>query len=183
MEAEATMKGRVDRKKRMYGATAVVGGTYGKGKVFATSAHPEYFDSTLYIVKAAFKYVTGRDVEFKARLRTPRAVSVGFLAKGIGGIATAETALALAAEKDFDLVLIDLDGIFQRRLDNIDVLVVASASAKKNAKLAAAINDFAARGGKVVGFGAGKDVLPKGGVACAERQGVVQTIKKMFPPR
>ena len=64
LDAEACMKGKVDPKKRMYGSTAIVGGTYGKGRVFVTSCHPEYFSSTLYIVRGAFKYVTGRDVTF-----------------------------------------------------------------------------------------------------------------------
>ena len=180
MEAEATFKGRVDRKKRMYGSTAVVGGTYGKGRVFVTTVHPEYFDSTLYFIKAAFRYVTGRDVEFKARLRKPRAISVGFLVKGIGGVEIAETALAVAAERDFDMVLIDVDGIFQRRLDNVDVLVVPSDLARKYPVLKSAIRDFAARGGKVVGFGTGKSVLPEGGVPSGSGQDLVRTIKSLF---
>ena len=179
-EAEACMNGRVDPKKRMYGATAIIGGTYGQGRVFGISGHPEYFDSTLYLVKGAFRYVTGREVTFPARLRTPRAISVGFLAKGIGGVETAETALAIAAEKDFDLVPIDKDGIFQRRMDNIDVLVVSNDSAKKDETLAAAIREFAARGGKVVGFGAGCAVLPEGGIACESRGGVTRAIKGLF---
>ena len=54
-DAEATFKGRLNPKKRMYGAGAIVGGTYGKGRVFVTSAHPEYFNGTLYIVEAALK--------------------------------------------------------------------------------------------------------------------------------
>ena len=179
-EAEACMTGRVDPKKRMYGATAILGGTYGKGRVLGIAGHPEYFDSTLYLVKGAFRYVAGRDVTFPARLHTPRAISVGFLAKGSGGVETAETALALAAEKDFDLVPIDKDGIFQRRLDNIDVLVASNGSAKKDATLAAAIQAFAARGGKVIGFGAGCAVLPEGGIACEPRGGVVDAIKRIF---
>ena len=164
----------------MYGATAIIGGTYGKGRVLGIAGHPEYFDSTLYLVKGAFKFVTGREVTFPARLRTPRAISVGFLAKGIGSVETAETALAVAAEKDFDLVLIDKDGIFQRRLDNIDVLVVTSDTAKKDEALATAIKAFAARGGKVVGFGSGRAVLPEGGIACESRGGVVRTIRELF---
>ena len=174
------MTGRVDPKKRMYGATAIIGGTYGKGRVLGIAGHPEYFDSTLYLVKGAFRYVAGREVTFPARLHTPRAISVGFLAKGIGGVETAETALALAAEKDFDLVLIDKDGIFQRRLDNIDVLVVSNDSAKKDETLAAAIKAFAARGGKVVGFGTGRAVLPEGGIACESRKGVINAIQRLF---
>ncbi len=70
--------------------------------------------------------------------------------------------------------------IFQRRLDNIDVLVVTSDTAKKDKALAAAIRDFAARGGKVLGFGTGRDVLPEGGIACEPRGGVVEAIKRIF---
>ncbi len=178
--AEATMKGRVDQKKRMYGAGAIVGGTYGKGRVFATSAHPEYFNGTLYFVEAAIKYVTGRAVTFPPRVRSPRAISVGFLAKGISGIETAETALAIAAEKDFDLVPIDLDGISRRGLDHIDVLVLTNAGAKSNEKIAKAVKEFAAAGGKVVGYGGGAKALPEGGVACQPRDGTVRAIRALF---
>ncbi len=179
-DSEATFKGRLNQNKKMYGAGAIVGGTYGKGRVFVTSAHPEYFNGTLYIVEAGLKYVTGRKITFPPRRRTPRAISVGFLAKGISGVETAETAIALAAEKDFDLTLIDLDGIAQRRLDHIDVLVLTNAGAKKNEKLATAIREFAANGGKVVGYGGGAEVLPPGGVKCPSRDGVVKAIRELF---
>ena len=179
-DAEATMKGRVDPKKRMYGAAAIIGGTYGKGRVFAISAHPEYFNSTLYVVKAAFKYVTGRDVTFPERRRSPRALSVGFLAKGVGGIDSAETALALAAEKDFDLVLIGTDGAAQRHLDHVDVLVLSNASPLKNKVLADAIDAFVARGGKIVAFGTGVKAMPKGGVKCGPRGDTVKAIRSLF---
>ena len=179
-DAEAAMKGKVNVK--MHGAAAILGGTYGKGKVFVTSAHPEYFSSTLYVVKAAFKYVTGRDVTFPVRTRTPRALTVGFISGGISGVKTAETALALAAEKDFDLVLIDVDGIRQRRLDHLDVLVLT------NDKLAEAkfgverelIRSFVSRGGKVVGFGKGTKLLPPEGIPCGTGQDAVKTIRSLF---
>jgi len=181
-DSEATFRGAIDRtKKRMYGAAGILGGTYGKGRVFATSVHPEYFDSTLYMIRAAFRYVTGREVSFASRTRRPRALSVGFLAKGISGVATAETALALAHEPDFDLVLIDKDGIFMRRMDNIDVLVVTSDSAAKDPVIASAVKAFAARGGKVVAYGTGVKALPEGGVACKPRAGVVKAIRDLFP--
>ena len=113
-------------------------------------------------------------------MRRPGSISVGFLAKGISGVETAETAIALASQKDFDLTLIDMDGIAQRRLDHIDVLVLTNAGAKKNAKLAAAIKEFAANGGKVVGYGDGAEVLPSGGVKCPSRDGVVKAIRELF---
>ncbi|MBR1588542.1 MAG: hypothetical protein IJ658_09485 [Kiritimatiellae bacterium] len=179
-DSEATFKGRIKPAKKMYGAGAIVGGTYGKGRVFVTSAHPEYFNGTLYIVEAALRYVTGRTIKFPARMRKPGSISVGFLAKGIGGVETAETAIALVSEKDFDVTPIDLDGIAQRRLDHIDVLVLTNAGAKKNAKLASAIKEFADNGGKVVGYGGGAEVLPPGGIKCPSRDGVVKAIRKLF---
>ena len=181
MNAEGTMKGRVDPKKRMYGAVAMVGGTYGKGRVFVTSGHPEYFNSTLYVVKGAFKYVTGRDVTFPARPRKPRALNVGFVCGGIHGVDTAQTALDIAAEDDMDLVLIDVDGVKQRRLDHVDVLVLTNDKAAKNAVFRGVLDEYVSRGGKVVGFKSGKKMLPKGGVACGTRQSAVKAIRKLFP--
>ena len=179
LAAEACMKGKVDPKKRMYGSTAIVGGTYGKGRVFVTSCHPEYFSSTLYIVRGAFKYVTGRDVTFPTRPRTPRALTVGFVCGGISGVDTARTALDLAAEKDFDLVLIDVDGIRQRRLDHLDVLVLTNDKLAKSAEFKEYLREFVARGGKVVGFKTGRKILPPEGVKCGTGQDAVKTIRRI----
>ena len=180
-DAEATFKGRLDPKKRMYGAGGIVGGTYGKGKVFVTSGHPEYFNFSLYVVKAAFKYVTGRDVTFPVRKRTPRAITVGFVSGGIRGIETAETALALADAKDLDLVLVDVDGIRQRRLDHLDVLVLSNNKLAKNEFFKKSLNEFVARGGKVVGFAGGVELLPPGGVKCGTREAAVKAVRALVP--
>ena len=180
-DAEATFKGRINQKKKMYGSGAVVGGTYGKGRVFVTSAHPEYFNGTLYVIEAALKYVTGRTITFPPRTRAPRVLSVGFLAKGISGVKTAETAVALARAKDLDLVLIDKDGIARRRMDNIDVLVVPSAVFVKNKKVSEAISAFTARGGKVVYCSLGAKDAPAGAVVSTSGDAVVEAVRKLFP--
>ena len=177
--AEATFRGKLKKEKKMFGAAAIVGGTYGKGRLFATAAHPEYFDSTLYVVKAAFKYVTGRDVTFPTRARTPRALSVGFLTKGIGGKATAQTALALAREKDFDLVPIDMDGIFRRGMDHVDVLVVLGPVTEKDKKYVRAIATFEARGGKTLYCCGGVKTAPKGAATSTSGDAVVEAVRKL----
>ncbi len=184
MEAWGTFDSQVSLKgktgKNMHGAVGLVGGTYGKGKVFVTSAHPEYFNSTLYIVKGAFKYVTGRDVTFPQRPRKWRALAVGFVTSGIAGVDCAATALDIAAEDDFDLVLIDGDGIKQRRLDHLDVLVLPTARLKKNTEIVDEIKAFAARGGKVVAFGEGVSMMPEGGIKTSPRAGVVKTLRGLM---
>ena len=180
-DAEATFKGRINQKKKMYGSGAVVGGTYGKGRVFVTSAHPEYFNGTLYIIEAALKYVTGRTITFPPRTRAPRVLSVGFLAKGISGVKTAETAVALARAKDLDLVLIDKDGIARRRMDNIDALVVPSAVFKKDKQVAQAISAFTARGGKVLYCSVGAKDAPAGAATSTSGDAVVEAVRKLFP--
>ena len=180
-DAEATFKGRINQKKKMYGSGAVVGGTYGKGRVFVTSAHPEYFNGTLYIIEAGLKYVTGRTITFPPRTRAPRVLSVGFLAKGISGVKTAETAVALARAKDLDLVLIDKDGIARRRMDNIDVLVVPSTVFKSDMKIAAAISAFTAHGGKVVYCCAGAKDAPEGAETSTSGDAVVEAVRNLFP--
>ncbi|MBO7684916.1 MAG: hypothetical protein J6V72_00935 [Kiritimatiellae bacterium] len=180
-DAEATFKGRINPKKQMYGSGAIVGGTYGKGRVFVTSAHPEYFNGTLYIIEAALKYVTGRTITFPPRTRVPRVLSVGFLAKGISGVKTAETAVALARAKDLDLVLIDLDGIARRRMDNIDVLVVPSAVFVKNKKVSEAISAFTARGGKVLYCNLGVKDAPAGAATSTSGAAVAEAVRKLFP--
>ena len=180
-DAEATLRGELKKQRRMYGAAAIVGGTYGKGRVFATSAHPEYFDSTLDIVKGAFRYVSGRTVSFQPRMRAPRALSVGFLTSFAASIELAEDVLALSRERDFDLVPINGDGIFTRALDHLDVLVVPSSSKGLTPVSRRLIQAFAARGGKVVAYGTGVKLLPAGGTACASRQEVIPAIRALFP--
>ena len=182
-DAEATFRGRLNKGKQMYGAAAIIGGTYGKGRLFATAAHPEYFESTLPFVKAAFKYVTGREVTFPPRTRRPRALSVGFLAisEGIYWKPVAETALALAQERDFDLVLINKDGIFMRRMDNVDVLVAPSAAYKKDRQIAEAIAALEARGGKVLYCSLGAKDAPAGAATSTSGDAVVEAVRKLFP--
>ena len=179
-DAEVSMNGRVKAKKRMHGSTAIVGGTMGRGRVFVTAAHPEYFSGTLYMVRAAIRYVSGRDVTFPVRRRAPRALSVGFLANRIDGVAVAETALAVAAEPGFDLVAVDVAGLGRRQLDHVDVLVLTNDRAAKDGRAKSEIADFVSRGGKVVGIGAGAKALPPGGVTCGAGVDAVRTIRSLF---
>ncbi len=176
-DAEASMKGRL--KVKMYGAAAIVGGTYGKGKIVVSTVHPEYSKDTMDFVFGAVKYLTGRDVTVPVRKRAPRALSVGFLSADMSGIDTLETLLALAAEKDFDLVPVNVSDIETRALDHVDVLVIPSDRSAKNATVNAGIREFTSRGGKVVGFSSGVKMLPPSGISCGARQETVRAIRSL----
>ena len=173
-DAEGSMKGR--HKVKMYGATAIVGGTYGKGKIVACTVHPEYCLDTLKIVKGAFRYLTGQDVTFPARPRPSRALAVGLMTSDLSGKEVAETILALAAERGLDLVPVDAAAVNMRALDHIDVLVLVNDRIAKNRFVMEEIRAFASRGGKVVGFGSGVKALPSGGVACHDGKEVVAIV-------
>ena len=75
-----------------------------------------------------------------------------------------------------------MDGIRQRRLDHLDVLVLTNGKlGEKNfAAERALIDEFVSRGGKVVGFKGGTKLLPPGGVACGTGKDTVRAIRSLF---
>lgn len=173
---EAVGRGRFN-KKHMYGADAILGGTYGKGRVFTTMAHPEYYEKTLYIIAAAFKYVSGgREVKFPKRIRKPRAVSVGYITST--GMESATMARALYSEKDFDLIPMNPLVMFLRGADHADVIVLINPTS-----LTKSLREFAEAGGKVIACGKGVQSLPKGGIVCKDIPEVIAKIKELFPAR
>ena len=159
-DAAASFKNGTAPHRRMHGAAAVVGGTYGKGRVFATALHPEYFDSTRYIVAAAFKWLTDRDVTCPVRQRKPGALVVGGLPGGhaVGG----KVALAIDAADDMDLVPLNPDVILQGQLEHVDVVLACGGGISKSRRAFGALKAFAERGGRLYALESGKVALPKG---------------------
>ena len=159
-DAAASFKNGSSPHRKMHGAAAIVGGTYGKGRVFVTALHPEYFDDTRYIVAAAFKWLTGREVAFPVRQKKPGALAVGVLPGG--KIAGGKVALAIDAADDMDLVPLDTDGILQGRLEHLDAVVACGGGISKSKRALDAVKAFAERGGRLYALESGKAVLPKG---------------------
>ena len=177
--AEACFRGRVDRRKGMYRSGAIVGGTYGKGRVFVTAAHPEYFESTHYIVVAAIRYLTGRTVSFRSRQRRPGDLCVGYYAS-VGGVRTAQTALALADTEGVDFLPINDDGIREGALHHLDVVVVPSAIAGKTNALYQVFERFIGDGGRVLMVDGGNKCRGriKGAVPCASAEELIREVKR-----
>ena len=157
-------------KLRMKGMGAIVGGTYGKGRVFTIACHPESYPATHFILKGAFRYVTGREITFPPRPRAVRALSVGFFSPVICGKEVAETAVALDKLQSVDLFPIAGEEIDTGMLDHIDYLVLPDGVSSRYSALKGKrelLDAYFSRGGKAVGWGAGAEHLPEGAVRCA----------------
>ena len=144
----------------MGGAASAVAGTFGKGRVWLFSTHPEYYPKTWKYVESAFKYLTGRNVTFKVPQRKKGQLAVGWWCKPAMGPETASVACKLVRDADLDVVPYSNDEVLRTDLRHVDVLVVPDSSdtnvvAKLNgSKTMERITAFMDRGGKVYSWGA-----------------------------
>lgn len=175
LDSEMTYRGKVNPKKQMHGAAAILGGTYGKGRVFVTSLHPEYYAATHYVVVAAIRWLTGRTVEIPRPHRRGGDIALGYVVGGIGCVEDAKTVLRLSDIDGIDFQAINGDDIWVERLAHLDVLAMPGGLGKKAPKsMAAAIDEFVARGGKL--FTVNAKATPRGGIVCSSRDDMVKRI-------
>lgn len=154
-------------KKSMKGKVSVVGGTYGKGRVFAISCHPESLQKTWDIVQGAFRYVAQREIVFPERAKKRNALNVGWFAGVVYGITDAQSALQLEADERVALNSLNKKNMSGNLKDRVDVVVLPEGmkgSYEKNKDvLAEVLPAFIANGGKVFAWGEGVNYLPEGG--------------------
>ena len=165
---------------KMDGMVAIVGGTHGKGRVFAIACHPENYLATQFIVSGAFRYVSGREVTFPPRHRAVRALSVGFYSPVICGTEVARTVVALDNLKGVDLFPVAAQEIDSGMLDHIDWLVLPDGVDSRYSSLEGKkefVDAFLSRGGRMAGWGAGAKHLPDGGKKCASGKELVEFFK------
>ena len=152
---------------KMFGGIALVGGTYGKGRLFAIACHPESDAFRRDIVKGAFRHVLARQVTFPERIRRKKSLSAGLFSTVIGGVDTARAILAIDAIPGVDLLPLTADEITAGDLSHVDVLILPDGVASfYEKKFAGATRDlvfaFAGAGGKVVAWGCGAGYAPPG---------------------
>ena len=157
--------GKTGSKPAMEGRGAMVGGTFGKGRVFAFAVHPENFPGTRELLRGAFRYVTGREITFPERKRRPGAPVIGWFSGAMMGKAVARTMLSIDAMEDVDLFPIASDEILRGMLDHVDTLVMPDGNVKTyrskvTAELRTLLAAFQGRGGRIVGWGAGAKACP-----------------------
>ncbi len=179
--------GKPGSEPAMFGCPAVVGGTYGKGRVFAIACHPENFLGTREIIVGAFRYVAGRDVRFPERQRSRGALSVGVFTPVIAGVDVARTILRIDEMRDVDLFPIDWDYMMHGMLDHVDVLVLPDGNAvsygKNKTVLEKYLTGFVQRGGVLLGWGAGSKPAFPGLKALASADAVLAAIGEMAAVR
>ena len=178
----------------MGGAASAVAGTFGKGRVWLFSCHPEYYPSTWNPVKAAFKFLTGRNVTFTAPQRKKGQLAVAWFSKPSPGPAAANLARALVRDNDFDVVPYSIDEVQRTDLRHVDAFVMPDAPDTNVLAKCFSTNGihnrltaYMDRGGKVVTWGrAAQSFAPHANllVACSADAvpGLLRDLKNAPPP-
>ncbi len=179
VEVVATYNGDIntdgDRKRpSMAGQAAAIAGTYGKGRLFVLSVHPEYDVSDHFILRGAFRFVTGRNVGWECPRRKRGQLAVGFMCDDSFGVETARLVQRLVTEGEFDVVPLNrqlVEAGFLRRLDAV-IAPGGARSARPEVGLygrnAARTREFLARGGRIFAWGSAAEAAQEreGGVTC-----------------
>ena len=135
------------------GAPAMLYGEYGKGKVIATSFHPEYFVTTHPIALGCVYAVTGVKITpvFPKKRRNP--IRVAYLSNGMTGKPWVKQCLELDRQADIDLQVTSTfsEGI----LEHVDVVVCPHPSPQTSKSILGPadkppLKDFLDNGGKVL---------------------------------
>ena len=142
----------------MYGMPAMIYGRYGKGKVFVTVMHPEYFPSTHDVLAGGFRALVGRPITLTYPKKSARPLRVACYAGEIDRTgdtrATVEDVLALAARPDVDVTFVSGEQIAEGALDHADVLLVPGGRRDRMWQAARPLIDkFKAAGNRIVTSG------------------------------
>ncbi|MBQ7207677.1 MAG: hypothetical protein IJS01_07775 [Lentisphaeria bacterium] len=149
-----------------YDAPAVIRGQFGKGKVIATSFHPESCESTHAIALGCVYAVTGVKPTPVYPKKNFRPLRVGYFSPGIVGKYCIEAMLALDKRPDLDVRFIDRMALKTEALRHLDVLIFPHGNEMVYKNLfgrdftAARLTRFLDEGGIVLASGNGALSLP-----------------------
>jgi len=146
---------------------SAVYGTYGKGKVIATSYHPESWDGTHPIALGCIYAVTGVKPMPVCPRKSWRRVRVGFCSSG-GPITprTVATMLTLDRHPELDVQFVSGQEVREGILNHLDALVIPEGKREsyqtvmKNPLWDKGIRNFLNRGGLIAAVGNGAEFLP-----------------------
>ena len=142
------------------GKPAAFAGTYGKGRIFVTTVHPESDVDDHDILRKAFKFLTGVDVNWEYPQRKRGALAVGFMCDNSFGVETGRFIVDLLKSGEFDVYPLNKGEVADGALHRLDAVLVPDV-AKKGADLSKGLygdnlgqtKAFVERGGLVVAWG------------------------------
>ena len=145
-------------------APAMLYGEYGKGKVIATSFHPEYLLSTNKIALGCVYAVTGVKLTPVFPPKNKKLIRLAYMVNGLNGKYWLKQCLALDKQPDIDFSMTTTfnEGI----LEHVDVLVCPNIKEKGYEKTLTAsaqeqMKAFLERGGKILVSTQGLPYVPK----------------------
>ena len=133
------------KKPVMARTPAIIAGTFGKGRIVATSPHPESFLHTQDMIRGGLKYITGRSFEADFPQRTRGDLSVGFHGFNLGKDG-AMLASSLFREPTLDIRPVDGENIGYGELEHCDALVLCHPEEKIYTPF---VRAFAKNGGQI----------------------------------
>ena len=152
------------------GHPAVVAAECGKGKVFVFTCHPENDIKGKACIQGAFRYITGREVDWDYPQRKRGQLVVGFMCDDSFGVETAKLVQKLLTEEEFDVVPLNKGEVaagYLRRVDAVLAPDVVGAKNTENGLYRANIEKtkgFLARGGRIFAWGKAAQTAKSQGV-------------------
>ena len=129
--SDINTKGGIARPS-MAGRAAAIAGTYGKGRLFVTAVHPESDTDDHFILKGAFRYLTGREVEWDYPQRKRGQLVVGFMCDHSFGVETAKLVQKLLTEEEFDVIPLNKGLVAAGCLRRVDAVPAPEVVGAKN---------------------------------------------------
>ena len=136
-----------------FGAPAMLFGTYGKGKVVATSCHPESRAASWPIALGCVYAATGVKPTPELPVKVYRPIRVGYLAPTAIGKNTIREVVELDRDREIDLVFVDNNAFEEGILSHLDVMICPEGMKNMNKMPAArrrSLVEFMERGGKLL---------------------------------
>ena len=172
IEVLATYAGDVNSssskpRPSMAGRAAAVAGTYGKGRIFACAVHPESDVNDHGILRGAFKYVAGRDLEWDYPQRKRGQLAVGMAVDHSFGVETAKLIQRLVTNGEFDVIPLSAERISKEGvLHQVDAVLAPDGPGTSGGKGLYSGNlsrtqEFLKRGGRIFAWGGAAQAAKK----------------------
>ena len=146
-------------RRSMAGQAVAVAGTFGKGRLFVMGVHPEVDVADHGILRGAFKYVTGRAVEWDVPQRRRGQLAVGVVCDDSFGVDSAKFLQRMVRAGEFDLVPLTSQIVSEGKLRHLDAVLIPDCLFGKSPLTGLFDNnldrtrEFIDRGGRIIAWG------------------------------